>query len=167
MLYVWLLFLEGQVIILGVDPGTVKSAFVQWDTAEKKIISKGIEDNPIILGHIYDEHYDVLVMEMIQSMGMPVGKEVFETVRWIGRFEEAAHCIGVTAQMVYRKDIKLYFCGSSRAKDGNIRQALLDLVGPQGKKIAPGPTYGVKGDEWSALAVTVFCNHLMDKTVAE
>ena len=37
----------------------------------------------------------------------------------------------------------------------NIRQALLDLIGPQGTKKAPGPTYGVRSHEWAALAVAV------------
>jgi hypothetical protein len=58
-------------------------------------------------------------------------------------------------ELVYRRDVKMFLCGSNRAKDGNIRQALLDLVGPQGTKKAPGPTYGLRGDEWAALAVAV------------
>jgi hypothetical protein len=94
-----------------------------------------------------------LAVEMIASYGMPVGREVFETCVWIGRFVQAwqpgAH------EFVYRRDVKMYLCGSNRAKDGNIRQALLDLVGPQGTKKAPGPTYGLRGDEWAALAVAV------------
>ncbi|MBV8782506.1 MAG: hypothetical protein JO353_14005, partial [Phycisphaerae bacterium] len=47
-----------------------------------------------------------------------------------------------------------------RAKDGNIRQALIDRFGPTkeraiGKKKSPGPLYGMSGDCWSALAVAV------------
>ncbi len=37
----------------------------------------------------------------------------------------------------------------------NIRQALIDRFGPPGKKKAPGATYGLSGDMWSALAVAV------------
>jgi len=43
-----------------------------------------------------------------------------------------------------------------RAKDANIRQALLDLIGPQGTKKTPGPTYGIKSHTWAALAVAVY-----------
>ena len=42
-----------------------------------------------------------------------------------------------------------------QAKDANVRQRLLDLVGPRGTKKAHGPTYGISGDEWAALAVAV------------
>jgi hypothetical protein len=58
-------------------------------------------------------------------------------------------------RLVYRKDVKLLLCGSPRAKDANIRQALLDLLGPQGTKAKPGPTYGVKSHAWAALGVAV------------
>ena len=97
---------------------------------------------------------DVLAIEMIASYGMAVGKEVYETVRWIGRFQECwAHPDEV--KLVYRRDVKLHLCGSSKAKDPNVRQALLDLLGPQGNKRNPGPTYGVKSHAWAALAVAV------------
>jgi hypothetical protein len=77
----------------------------------------------------------------------------FETCVWIGRFTEVAR---VEPTLCYRKDIKLFLCGTMRAKDANIRQALLDLIGPQGTKAQPGPTYGIKSHSWAALAVAVY-----------
>ena len=55
-----------------------------------------------------------MVYEMVAGYGMPVGAEVFETAFWAGRFSEAwpGH-----AERLYRRDVKLYLCGSSRAKD--------------------------------------------------
>jgi hypothetical protein len=90
---------------------------------------------------------------------MPVGLEVFETVRWSGRFEEAA-----VAPVVYlsRRAVKLQLCGSMKANDAAIRQALIDRYGGTGGKRAavgrqasPGPLYGVSRDVWQALAVGV------------
>ena len=54
----------------------------------------------------------------------------------------------------------MHLCGHPRAKDPNIRQALLDRFGPGrekalGTKKAPGALYGIKGDEWAALAVAI------------
>ena len=46
-------------------------------------------------------------------------------------------------------------CYDSRAKDGNIRQALIDRFGPVGTKKAPGWFYGVSKDVWAAVAVGV------------
>jgi hypothetical protein len=57
--------------------------------------------------------------------------------------------------MVKRMKVKMHLCGNSRAKDGNIRQALIDRLGAPGKKKAPGPTFGVVADQWQALALAV------------
>jgi hypothetical protein len=57
-----------------------------------------------------------------------------------------------------RRVVKLALCGDSRAKDANIRQALIDRFGGSaavGRKAAPGPLYGIHRDVWSALAIAV------------
>jgi hypothetical protein len=109
---------------------------------------------------------ELLAIEMIASYGMPVGREVFETCVWIGRFVEAfsrdsrAHA----PRLVYRKDVKMHLCGTNKAKDANVRQALLDLfprtgggATPQvGTKAKPGPLYGVSTHAWPALGVAVY-----------
>jgi hypothetical protein len=91
---------------------------------------------------------------MVASYGMPVGREVFETCVWIGRFQQSWR-YPEAVKLVYRRDVKLHLCGNSRAKDANIRQALIDKLGPVGTKSAPGPLYGVKSHAWAAVAVAV------------
>jgi hypothetical protein len=99
---------------------------------------------------------------MIASYGMPVGREVFETCVWIGRFMEQWGAPD-RVNLVYRKDVKMHLCGSPRAKDANIRQALIDLFEPTGggktpqigTKAKPGPLYGVSTHAWPALGVAV------------
>jgi hypothetical protein len=141
-------------LILAIDPGTIKSG---WASYEKgRVLAHGITDNHELLKMLPSWHASggSLALEMIASYGMAVGAEVFETCVWIGRFQQAwADPAGV--RLVYRRDVKLHLCGSARAKDGNIRQALLDKVGPQGKKAQPGPTYGIRSHEWAALGVAV------------
>lgn len=143
--------------ILAIDPGTMQSAYVVLE--DGKLSQFGIVPNETMLEYVCEQGpfgADVMVVEMVESFGMPVGKEVFETVFWIGRFCEAWRMESCKLfHRVYRREIKLHLCGNSRAKDANIRQALLDKVGPQGVKKAPGPTYGLKGDMWSALAVAI------------
>ena len=144
--------------ILALDPGPQSSAFVQWNG---KIIDHGHVPNYEMRQLLIGREYDAVAIEMIASYGMPVGREVFETCLWIGRFIEIAR---LEPQLVYRRDIKLHLCESPRAKDGNVRQALIDLVGQQGTKKNPGPTYGLKSHTWAALAVAIYAQSLNQET---
>jgi hypothetical protein len=148
--------------VLAIDPGPVQSAWVVYAHGQP-IGSRGIEDNATVLRMVRAHHGTLthLAVEMVESFGMAVGKEVFETVFWIGRFVEAwlLSADEETVTRIYRKEVKLHLCQSMRAKDPNVRQALLDRLGPAGTKRSPGPTYGVSKDLWSALAVAVtFCD---------
>jgi hypothetical protein len=137
--------------VLAIDPGNVKSAWLVWDG--ERIHERDIVENSLLLRALaHGRGADHLAIEMVESFGMAVGKEVFETVYWIGRFVQAWR--GPYTR-VYRKEVKLHLCGNCRAKDPNIRQALLDKLGPVGTKREPGPCYGIKSDLWSALAVAV------------
>jgi hypothetical protein len=140
--------------ILAIDPGPTESAYVVWDGA--RIEWKGKETNADMLGIIGNfklDHYNRCCIEMIASYGMAVGAEVFETCVWIGRFMEA---FGPDkCDRIPRIQIKNHLCHSSRAKDANIRQALIDRLGPVGTKKSPGPLFGVSADIWSALAVAI------------
>lgn len=147
-------------MILAIDPGTTESGYVYL--MDGRVVTSGVESNDRTLARIGCSpspamvHYaaDALAIEMIASYGMPVGREVFETCVWIGRFKQAWRTPD-DVQLIYRRDVKLHLCGSPRAKDANIRQALLDKVGAAGTKKSPGPTYGVKSHAWAALAVAV------------
>jgi len=144
-------------LILAIDPGTVESAWLMMDSIRPT--GFGIDPNQKLLDDLRRRFFpdpDVVAIERVESFGMPVGVEVFETVRWAGRFEEA--CRPLPVVLVPRRAVKLALCGDSRAKDANIRQALLDRFGGSaavGRKAAPGPLYGIHRDVWSALAIAV------------
>lgn len=145
--------------VTAIDPGTHETAIVRWDGS--RILKKAILPNEGAIEQLallsFDSPTDALCIEMISSYGMPVGKEVFETCVFIGRiyqlwFRET----GQAARLIYRKDIKMHLCQSVRAKDGNVRQALIDRYGAPGTKKAQGVTYGISKHLWAALAVAVF-----------
>lgn len=146
--------------VLAIDPGTTQSG---WALINGSTLSSGVMKNAD-MRFLLQDYGDILrptdrvAIEMIASYGMPVGKEVFETCVWIGRFCEAWKGESEPA-LIYRRDVKLHLCGSVRAKDANIRAALLDKFGgntvAKGTKQNPGPLYGVKSHAWSALAVAV------------
>jgi hypothetical protein len=145
--------------IAAIDPGPVRSAWLLY-APTGKIGDRGIDNNDTVLTQLCRGAKGTLrhlVVEMVESFGMPVGREVFETVYWLGRFCEAWAYSASAEQItrLYRRDVKLHLCQSARAKDSNVRQALLDRFGPPGTKKEPGFTYGIAKDLWSALALAV------------
>lgn len=146
--------------MLAIDPGPERSA---WLVLERGIVgSFGLDPNPEVLAHcrrLFVMNLRQVAIEEIESFGMAVGREVFNTVRWAGRFEEASDQQAASVTLVTRRTVKLHLCGSSKAKDSNIRQALIDRFGGDsvavGRKASPGPLYGISKDVWSALAIAV------------
>ena len=147
--------------ILAIDPGPTESGWALYKTYDmgQPVCRGGVSPNAEMLHWLQawnrvNEPAPLLCIEMIASYGMAVGKEVFETCVWIGRFQQSWHAPN-EVQLVYRKDVKLHLCGTPRAKDTNVRQALIDKLGAPGTKAKPGPTYGIKSHAWPALAVAV------------
>lgn len=152
--------------ILAIDPGNIESAYCLIDTETYRPLSFGKQDNNWLLGFMDTQGilFDKVVIEMIASYGMPVGKEVFDTCVWIGRFKQIAESQEIKVEYIYRKDEKMNLCYSMKAKDSNIRQALIDRFGPVGTKKNPGWFYGFKKDIWAAYAVGITYLDLYLKT---
>lgn len=137
-----------------IDPGPKQSAWVLMEG--EHLHDFGIWENCKLYDALSDAKDLPLAIEMIASYGMAVGKDVFETCTWIGKFETRAK----VATRIYRKDVKMNLCHTMKAKDSNIRQALIDRYGPSkdvaiGNKANPGPLYGVSKDVWAALGVAI------------
>ena len=114
-----------MVYTLAIDPGTTKSAWCVIDDLLKPVAWAG-EENEKVLGRFYDDsgyitfnavkhgehmysHFEIgaggdtaVVIEDVTHMGMGVGKDVFETVRWSGRFDYRQ-----TARFISRPNITL------------------------------------------------------------
>lgn len=152
--------------ILALDPGNTQTGYAVIEMPEFRLIDFGKTDNTSLLYRvansdvIYDQTpIDAVAIEMVASYGMAVGREVFETCVWVGRFHQAAD--HPHTHYVYRKEEKQILCGSLKAKDSNIRQALIDryarhdLKNGKGTKANPDVFYGVYRDVWAAIAVGV------------
>lgn len=109
--------------ILAIDPGDKQSAYCFIDSEDLRPLRFGKEQNAVVLLILQLEKYDLVVIERLASYGMPVGRNVFETCEWVGRFTQAAQ---KPVDYIYRQDEKLHLCHDSRAKDANIRRALID-----------------------------------------
>jgi len=142
-------------IILAIDPGTTESAYVLYGIDSQLPLRFAKVPNEDMLELVLEGKFDCLVIEEVRSYGMPVGRHIFETVKWYGRFHQASpHPV----EYIGRIEVKNALCHSSMAKDANVRQALLDRYGgsdkvAKGTKADPGPLYGMVADMWAALAV--------------
>lgn len=141
--------------VAGLDPGPEYSALVVLSPGGA--ILKGEKlPNKSLLKVLADAQPMQLAIETLQSFGMPVGAEVFNTAIWVGRYIQLAETAGHAWQLVKRTEVKLHHCGTVRAKDADIRRQMIQKFGAPGTKKNPGATFGITGDIWSALAIAEY-----------
>ena len=128
-------------LILSVDPGTTRSGFVVIDSETRDVLDAGVVSNDVMLMKCRGASIagiEMLVYEQIAAQGLAVGFETFETCFWSGAFAQAfheSHSVAASpvgssiVRPVKRHQVKTYLCGTQKAKDANIRRALLDLYG--------------------------------------
>ena len=151
-------------LLLAIDPGTTESAYCFIDMLTYEPIKFDKVSNDILIQKLKDYILECpahMAIEMVASYGMPVGREVFETCVWIGRFIQAMNDVPTNIEYIYRQEEKLTICHSNKAGDANIRQALVDRFAPgvpnygKGTKKEPGWFYGFSKDVWQSYAVGV------------
>jgi len=151
-------------LILGLDPGsTIGWALIDAATWPPRVRQTGKADETLAVHIARTTGADLVAVEGVEARGMAVGQETMDAAWQGGRLAGHAEATGHRAVRVMRRTVKLELCGSSRAKDANVRQAILDLYPPTGggkapqvgTKSRPGPLYGVAGHAWAALAVAI------------
>jgi len=177
-------------LIVGIDPGSTSSGVVIFDVDFFKIVLAEEFNNEQLLKVLRGFPYNIeveskfifdirdmedLYIEDIEGMGLSVGRSVFETAKWIGRFSEAYEkCTNRKSIEVFRSDEKIILCGTrtyvnpvngkrKSVGDKQIRASLIERFDPVGggkipqigTKKNPGPLYGVKGHCWQALSVLI------------
>lgn len=166
--------------ILAIDPGNEYSGWAIIDE-DYRPVSFGKTKNEDLCHSLNEMFFDRVVIEMVASYGMPVGKTVFDTCVWIGRFMEFiildARVWERDISFATRKEYVTALCGSSRAKDANVIQYLIDRFAPntpnrgKGTKKEPGWFYGFKADVWQAYAIAVYAmdalNHTLSRCVTD
>ncbi len=161
--------------IVCIDPGPEQSALLGYDTEKREVLYAEIIENAAVMKELFHpsresktgitggnfiwphQWFSHLIIESLACFGMPVGSEIFETAYAIGDFRTIW---GGDVTLMPRTTVKAHLCNSSRAKDANVRQVLIDRFGPGkelaiGKKSAPGPLFGIVSHSWSALALAV------------
>ena len=148
--------------ILAIDAGNLESGYVFWNG--QTILQKGKVKNDYLIEIIKKQAEDAPVyLEMIASYGMAVGQTVFDTCVAIGQFKQCAIDNGCHVELVYRREVKLFMCGKTNAKDSNIIRAIKDAYGERGTKARGfNPVYDdeynkMNNDIWQAFALALTC----------
>lgn len=154
-------------IVLGLDPGYRESALVAFDGT--KICQNLMCDNETMLANLQDLKDEaasgggppewILVLEQMQMFrsAFGVGVEVFDSVLWSGRFIQLWH--PRRFDRIIRSKVRGHL-NAIKGGDAAVRQGLIVRFGAYkevaiGSKKKPGPLFGIKSHEWSALAVAV------------
>jgi len=156
-----------------IDPGTIQSAYCSFDVNESVYLEYIAKiDNEELLKHLREFEYNKTIIEGIVSYGMPVGQSVIETCYFIGRVQEIAYQYKNWNEFYRysRKEIKQHICNSTRAKDSNVVQALIDRFAKypdvnhgKGNKRNPDFFAGFTRDIWQAFALSVFYFDTIEK----
>ncbi len=152
--------------IFAIDPGPEKSAYVEYvprNVPMPIIVADHVDNSELLplLGSLARSRIGVI--EVMQSYRLRVGKDVFATCEWIGRFDVAwRQCATGWLQRLTKPEVSSHLCSRRNANKADVRGALYQRFGDGsrrsavGVKKAPGPLYGLKGDHvWDALALAV------------
>lgn len=161
--------------LLAIDPGNHESGWVVINSEDCRPLRFGKTLNQDLRDMILSDAFADCTESWIEMIGhygtgMHAGVTVFDTCVWIGRFIEALRFMEedpVEPSIVLRASIKTHICGVAKAKDPNVRQALIDRFAPgqpnhgKGTKAEPGWFYGFRADIWQAYALAVYAadNH--------
>lgn len=156
--------------VLAIDPGSAATGWVLMDESGA-VLRHGKDANEQLLEWyrtdlVDDEETleprDVVLVEFMSPRGMPTSEHEMDALWWVGRFTEALEQHRHPVVRVTRDEVKWVLLGKRNVKgpDAAIRQVLIDRYGrgsgkeaAVGLKRTPGPLYGIKVDEWAALAL--------------
>lgn len=158
-------------IVCGIDPGPIESAYVLWDG--ERIRKFGNIKNADLLSAMRTRAgregifgildgiaggIDILAIEQIRGFGVMASDALFDTCCFSGMLCEAfgEH----RTAWIPRKKAAAHICGvGGISKDQFVREALIARFGGKdkaiGKKSNPGPLYGITGHLLPALAVAL------------
>lgn len=100
--------------IIAIDPGNVQSGYCVIDQKTLRPLEFGKIDNEELLKKLEsaaEQGWRWAVIEMVASYGMSVGRDVFDTTVWIGRFYQmlSSRC---PVRMMCRIEEKKHICSA-------------------------------------------------------
>lgn len=141
--------------VFAIDAGNTHSgwAVVSNLDGEYQLGVFGKWENKALLEEIRKYNDFDFAIEYPYPRNSTVPLQVFEMAEWVGRFAHVLEECGNRFHRIYRHREKAVMCHSGVATDSQIRASVISVLGGQGTAQNPGPTYGVTGDVWQAIAI--------------
>lgn len=148
-------------MLLAIDPGNEESAFViltddgdplSYGKVNNEELIEALDGGDVLFdtrGREGWQAFDCVAIEFPQPRGQLSSRQLFDTIFWIGRFFATLNKRPLEVYFVDRKDVKMTLCENPRAKDANIRQALIDRYGGHDVAIGGKKCDRCKGKGWS------------------
>lgn len=151
-------------MIIGIDPGTFNSAYVEL--LDNFTVGRNDDiPNEALFDIIEDAPEGTVYAIETPSPGAVWGHDLNETLWWAGRYYDRAVVYGHYAYRPTRTQIRLHLLGTAHGNDSLVRAAVmnafctahgLDEKSVKGKKKTPGPLYGIGGShKFAALAAAL------------
>lgn len=143
--------------ILAIDPGPRESAWLVIEDGEVDL--RAIEGNDGTIETVRSFASEMrVIIETIEPWHGVVRPDALETMRMVGRLQEAAHVSPHPVALLRRSDVirTLGITGLPRGKaQAAVRAGLLDRWGGGNPVRRDHPLHGIREDLWSALALAV------------
>jgi len=149
--------------IFAVDPGTVESGFCLLEQGQPTVTGTRYNGEIVQmlrnLQNSSEKSKIVLAIEQMQSYGGPVSTDVFQTLIWSGRLQEAGENSGLQVVYLPRVRVKTHLCNKPNATDAEVWAAVCKRYGvayERGKRAPAGSVlHGIAGDARQALALAL------------
>lgn len=149
--------------ILAIDPSYKGSTYILTEGI-KPVEFEIVADNNHLLAYLDENQtrFDKVLIESMSSYGQIVGRDVFDTLVWIGRIQQKAIDLRYDTIIYYRKAIVTWHCGIARGGDTGVRKSLIgkyathDFKSGKGTKNNRDFFYGFHADIWQAFAITAY-----------
>jgi len=148
---------------LAIDPGPTTCGAVLYDPTERRVLwADKAAPVGVLCDHLWLPHPEtpwwghapLVLVERVQSYGIS-GKHLLETSESVGRLWRSAEAGGSDVRLIPRRLVCKALDVSGGGKDGQVRRACIAILGAQGSKADPGPTYGVTSHAWQALGLAL------------
>ena len=146
--------------VLAIDPGTARSGWMSFDDSNEPQ-EWGWWENERILGNLLNDRGHLVIEDMAHfGSNIRVGRDVFETCKWMGRFQQKN-----TGDTTYlgRVAIKTHITGMASSKDKDVRIALIDRYGGEREAIGGKKCLRCGGKGWNGVGrpPCTDCHHMV------